>query len=244
MNKSKEESYALFDHACNRIAESNLIMLQKPLINLMKLIALNDSIRGCISECYRSINYEETLREVRVKDADGHFKFNLPHSRRALIAVVSKLLYEVMIGEQSLENLLSSVYYDCDIRDAFTLFCEDVLLPFKEAFKEVYLTKPNAEEEEPFEDTSVAVINPAVIAEVAAVAGDIRSELLGDNRISVDQRKKLISLVDGLCEVLESDLPKLVIPSWLGIQYAFGATKKCHEHIERLENVLNDYMLI
>ena len=241
---SREESYALFDHACNRIAESNLIMTQKPLVNLMKLIAYNDSIRGCISECYRSINYEETLKQVLVKDGEGHFHFNLPTSRRALIAVITKLLYEIMIGEQSLEKLITSVYYGVDIRDAFTCFCEDVLLPYKEAFKEVFLTKPNEEEEEPFEDTAVAVINNAVIAEVAAVAGDIRSELLGDNRISAEQRKQLISLVDGLCEVLESDLPKLVIPAWLGIQYAFGAGKKCTANIARLKNVLEDYMLI
>lgn len=244
MNKSKEEIYALFDRACNQIAESNLIMTQKPLINLMKLIAYNDSIRGCITDCFRSINYEETLKQVLIKGDDGHFRFNLPNSNRALIALISKLLYEIMIGEQSLEKIITSVYYDLDLRDAFTCFCEDVLLPFKEAFKEVFLNKPNEEEEEPFEDTSVAVINPAVIAEVAAVAGDIRSELLGDNRISADQRKQFISLIDGLCEVLESDLPKLVIPSWLGIQYAFGASKKCTANIARLKNVLEDYMLI
>jgi len=244
MYKSKEESYALFDDACNQIAESNLIMTQKPLINLMKLIAYNDSIRGCISDCYRSINYEETLKQVLLKDADGRFKFNLPASRRALVAVISKLLYEFVIGEQSMQTLLGSVYYDLDLRDAFRSFCEDVLLPYKEAFKEVFLAKTSEEEEEPFEDTYVALINNAVIAEVAAVAGEIRSELLGDNRISAEQRKQLITLIDGLCEVLESDLPKLVVPSWLGIQYAFGATKKCAARIARLKSVLEDYMLI
>jgi hypothetical protein len=244
MNKSKEEAYALFDRACNQIAESNLIMAQKPLINLMKLISYNDTIRGCIADCYRSINYEETLKQVLVKDAAGHFHFSLPTSRRALVAVISKLLYEIMLGEQSLEKLISSVYYDLDLREAYVSFCEDILLPYKEAFKDVFFNKPSEEEEEPFEDTSVAVINNAVIAEVATVAGDIRSELLGDNRIDVNQRKQLISLIDGLCEVLESDLPKLVIPSWLGIQYGFGACKKCASNIARLKNVLEDYMLI
>lgn len=244
MYTSKEESYALFDSACNQIAESNLIMMQKPLINLMKLIAYNDSIRGCVSDCYRSINYEETLKQVLVKDAEGHFRFSLPTSRRALVAVITKLLYEFVVGEQNMQTLLGSVYHDLDVRDAFKRFCEDVLLPYKEAFKEVFLAKTTEEEEEPFEDTYVALINNAVIAEVAAVAGDIRSELMGDNRIAADQRKQLIVLIDGLCEVLESDLPKLVMPSWLGIQYAFGAAKKCTASVARLKSVLEDYMLV
>lgn len=244
MNKSKEETYALFDLACNQIAESNLIMTQPPLVNLMKLIAYNESIRGCIGECYRSINYEETLKQVLIKVDEGHYRFNLPSGNRALIAVVSKLLYEFMTGEQSLENVIRSVYYDMDLRDAFTCFCEEVLLPFKEAFKEVFLTKPNEEDEEPYADTSVALINNAVIAEVAAVAGDIRSELVGDNRLTAEQRTQYIALIDGLCEVLESDLPKLVIPSWLGIQFAFGSAKKCTANIARLKSVLEDYMLI
>lgn len=244
MTKSKEEAYALFDSALNQIAECNIIMAQQPLINLMKLIAYNDSIRGVIADCYRSINYEETLKQVLVKDANDHFRFALPTSRRALVAVISKLLYEFMTGEQSLEKLISSVYYDMDMREAFTCFCEDVLLPYKEAFKEIFLSKPSDEDEEPFEDTTVALINNSVIAEVAAVAGDIRSELLGDNRIGAEQRKQLITLIDGLCEVLESDLPKLVVPAWLGIQYAFGAAKKCAAGIARLKSVLEDYMLI
>lgn len=241
---SKDESYAMFDMACNAIVQSNVIMTQQPITNLMKLIAYNDSIRSCIWECYRGINYEQVLRRVLEKDAQGNYTLCLPTSRRAIVGLVSKLLYEFSTGTQSMETLIKKVYPKEDIRNGFTHFCEDVMFPYKESFREVYMSNADEEDELDVEQTTVAVINSAVVAEVGAIAGDIRTELLGDNRIKPDVREDLIALIDGLCEVVESDLPALVKPAWLGIRYAFSSCKKCPEGIARLQNTLGEYMLI
>lgn len=244
MSLSKEESYAMFNMACNAIVGSNVIMTQQPITNLMKLIAYNDAIRSCVWECCRGINYEQTLKKVLKKDSEGNYSLELPTSRRVVVGLVSKLLYEFSSGTQSLETLIKKMYPKEDIRGAFTRFCEDVMFPYKEAFREVFLSDVNEEEEIDVVQSPVASINSAVIAEVGAIAGDIRSELLGDNRISNQVREDLIALVDGLCEVIESDLPALVRPAWLGIKYAFASSKKCADGIARLHKTLSDYLLV
>lgn len=244
MSLSKEESYAMFDMACNAIVQSNVIMTQQPINNLMKLIAYNDAIRSCVWECYRGINYEQVLRRVLKKDEQGNYSLQLPTSRRAVVALVSRLLYEFFTGTQSMETLIKMIYPQEDIRGGFVHFCEDVMFPYKEAFREVFMANADDEDELDVEQPTMAVINSAVVAEVGAIAGDIRSELLGDNRISAQTREELVALVDGLCEVLESDLPALVRPMWLGIRYAFAACKKCPEALTRLQNTLAEYMLV
>ena len=234
----------MFDMACNAIVQSNVIMTQQPINNLMKLIAYNDAIRSCVWECYRGINYEQMLKRMLAKASDGSYTLHLPTSRRAIVGLVSKLLYEFSVGTQSMESLIKAVYPNEDIRGAFTRFCEDIMFPYREAFREVFMSNTDDEEEMDVVQSTVAAINSAVVAEVGAIAGDIRSELLGDNRIKPEVRLDLIALIDGLCEVVESDLPALVKPAWLGIRYAFGACKKCPQGIARLHGVLAEYMLI
>ncbi|MBQ9145327.1 MAG: hypothetical protein IJX70_02520 [Clostridia bacterium] len=240
---TKEEAYALFESACNEITDSNVIMTQQPLLNLMKLIAYNDIINVAVRECYKGIYYEQLLKQSLVKGDDGRYTFVLPSSNRAIVALIAKLLYEFAMGQQSLEKMLKALYPKQDVRGAYTSFCENIILPFKESFRQVCMS--DAVEEEPeIEERVVVNINSAVVAEVGAIAGDLRSELVGDNRLSSEQREELICLVDGLCEVLEADLPKLVRPAWLGIRYAFGAAKKCASTVARLQKALGEYMLI
>ena len=238
---SREDSYLLLEDTCRQIVESNAIMVQQPLVNLMKLIAYNAAIEGCVMACYRGINYPVLLAKCQRLDDSG-YHFVLPDTNRAVVALVSKLLYDFCMGTQNLQTFTGKIYPQCDVRTGFVRFCEDIIMPYKEAFREVLLNQVDESEEEA-EQQTVAGINSVIVAEIGSIAGDIRSELMGDNHIKQDVRMELIALIDGLCEVVESDLPKLVLPSWLGIRYAFGAQRKCQSSLARLKKTLQDYLL-
>lgn len=239
---TKESTYLLFEQAVDAIMGSNVIMTAQPLNNLTRLIAYNEQIAGCVRECYRGIHYEKLLQQSLIKDEDGEYTFVLPHSKRAVVALISKLLYEFAKGTQSVETLSQKLYPKEDVRGAYTRFCEDILLPYKESFKDLFFS--DMSEEEPETAEVVSVINSAIVAEVCALAGELRSELPCNNRLSTSVRAELTALVDGLCEVMESDLPKLVKPSWLGIKYAFSGIRKCADTLRRLESLLSSYLLI
>ncbi len=240
---SKQDAYDMFDFACSQIMESNVIMMQQPLTNLMKLIAYNDMIMSCVIECYRGINYQQLLAAAQVKEGDN-YSFVLPQSNRAVVGLVSKLLYEFCTGVRNLQQFTRGLYPQEDVKGGFVRFGEDVILPYREAFRKVFLAEGDEHAEQETEDVTVVEINPAVVAEVGALAGDLRSDLMGDNRITNEQRQDLIAMIDGLCEVIEGNMPKLVRPVWLGIRYAFGNNKKCANTLARLHKTLTDYMLV
>jgi hypothetical protein len=232
----------LFENAIADIINSNIIMTNQPLLNLVKLFAYNDLIRGCITDCYRGIDYDEELAEA-LDSGEDRYHFYLPKSNRAIVAVVSKLLYEFAAGTQEFEKFIVRVYPMKDLNSSFQAFAENILLPFKVAFFKVFLYEVN-EEEIPTEAKQFTSINPAVIEEVKAIAAEMRIRLKADNKITNEERRQLQYITDGFCDIMENDLARLVLPMWYAFNLSFKDYKKYKVHLERLDEILKKYLVI
>jgi|GEM_PF-6336603 len=240
MSLTKEQEFSMFDSAVKAIIDANALMLSVCFADLLKLIAYDDPIRICVTDCYNSIDYEKLLTSSFEKK-DGRFAVSLPQGNKAVVGFVTKLIYEFHLGTQSFDKLMISLYGSA--QDTLKFFAEDVLNPYREAFRQVFLYDVKDDDVAEEED-AVKEINPAVFNEVYVIVAQMRSELDADNKLSNQERKDLLELVDGFCYSIEREEAKLVRPSWLGMSKALNTAKLCQVSLSRLETLLSRYMLI
>lgn len=237
---TKEQEFAMFDTAVKAIVDANALMLSVCYADLLKLIAYDDPIRITIKECYDSIDYEHLLTTVFEKNGDKYV-VRLPASKKAIVGFVTKLIYEFHLGTQSYDKILLSLYGDSSTF-AMKTFAEEVLNPYREAFRQVFMFEAD-ENAGDGKDEDFNEINPAVFNEIKVISAAMRSEIEGDNKIKEEERKELIELIDGFCYAVESEQGKLVRPSWIGLRKALTSAKLCANALTRLEALLQRYML-
>lgn len=240
MSITRDEEYALFDSAIQRIAESNTLMVNTNFETLIKLIAYDPAIRLCVSDCYKSIDYERLLT-VCFQKKEGKYVFVLPKSKKAIVAFVSKLIYEFYASTQQLEGVLTKLFPELNPKARFTAFVEQVLNPYREAFRSVFMYDENVEQSE--SDEEDIGVNPALITEIYSATAVIRGSLDGDNKVTDSQRKEIYEVIDALCYAIETNQSRFVRSSWCGLKLLLNS-KRYKADMDRLEETLTTYMLI
>ena len=241
MSLTREQEFSMFDSAVKAITNANALMLSICFDDLLKLIVYNDSIRLCIADCYNSIDYERLL-ETSFSKNNGKFTVQLPKSKKGVVGFVTKLIYEFHLGTQSFDKLMISLYGesgDASLRR----FADDVLNPYREAFRQVFLYEVT-DAAVPKELSEAKDINPAVISETYVITAAMRSELDGNNKLSPEKRKDFMELVDGLCYTIERGDARAVRSAWLGLKLSLSFEKLCENPLSRLQTLLERYMLI
>lgn len=242
MDLTRDEEFRLFDKAIQLAVDSNVLMIGEAFERLLKLIAYNHDLRACVSDCYRTINYEKTLKKCLVVK-DGKYIFVLPNSKKGIVGFVTKLIFEFVKTTQIIENVLDQLYPDLNKQLAYAEFCKDVLTPYRLALREIFLYNEGVSQEES-DDELPTTISTAAANEVYAIARVMRSELDGDNRLNQTLRGELCELLDNFCGTLERDNPKQLRSYWLGVKLAFVNNKKSNANLDKIEEVLNRYSLI
>lgn len=241
MSLTREQEYTMFDSAVKAIINSSTLMLPMCFDDLLKLISYDDSIRICVADCYNSIDYERLL-VTSFDKKDGKFSVNLPKGNKAIVGFVTKLIYEFHLGTQSFDKLMISLYGSSG-DESMRYFSQDVLNPYREAFRQVFLYEVNDVEEPPVEEAA-REINPAVFNELYAIIASLRSEVEGNNKLNAEKRSIYLELIDGLCHTIERGDGSAVKASWLGMSLALSAEKASETSLTRLETLLQRYMLI
>lgn len=242
MDLTRDEEFLLFDKAVQMIIDSNVLMIGEAFERLLKLIAYNQDLRTCVSECYKTINYEKTLAKY-ITQKDGKIITVLPGTKKGIVGFVTKLILEYVDTTQSIEKVLEQLYPDLNNKLAYEEYCKDVFTPYRLAMREVFLYHENVDQTES-DDELPTTISTAAAEEVYAIAREMRSELDGDNRLKASLRSELCEILDSFCGILESDNPKQLRSYWLGVKLSFSASKKSTANIEKIEEILNRYSLI
>ncbi len=241
---SKEEAYALFEEAVHNLINANYIMTAKPISELLKFVVYNELVQGFVRECNRSVNYDNLLKAA-ISKAEGKWVFALPQNNRAIITLVINLLYDFEKGNQSLDSFIANCYPATDLKASYNMFADEVLVPFRDAFRSAFLLQEDlSETHDPENDKLYSKVNPAVIEQAAAAISVLRTDFLADNKLKAEERKDYTHLVDGLYEALEKGEARLASVIWTGISYILGTEKRYYKQYKDLENTLRTYAII
>ena len=239
---TKEDAYRLFDEAVTALIDSNFIITQKPITDLLRCLVFSDQLRAFITECKKGVDYENELTAAVGRNETGYL-FILPNSNKRIIALVTGLLRDFDAGTRSLTSFMHDFYPAADNNGRYALFCENVLLPYKKAFRQSFLYDIDSAEQSTERDTQT-VINETVLESGAPLFAALRTVFVGDNTLSKKRREDLIFLTDGLYYALEKGDVKMIRTVWTGMKFALAGYKKAERKFSDISEFLALYALI
>ena len=238
---TKEDAFRLFDEAVTALINTNFIVTQKPITDLLRCLVFSDQLHAFIAESKKGVDYEAELCAAVSENETGR-TFLLPKGNKRIIALVTGLLRDFDMGTRSLTSFLHDFYPDQGGVKAYKLFCENVLIPYKKAFRQSFLY--DIEESDRGESEVRASISDSVIESAAPLFAALRTVFLGDNKLSQKKREDLIYLTDGLYYSLEKGDVRMIKTVWTGMKLALADYRKAERKFSDISEFLALYALI
>ena len=240
---TKGDAFRLFDEAVKALINSNFIITQKPITDLLRCLVFSDKLQAFVSECLRGVDYESELANA-ITPTDTGYAFTLPKSNKRIIALVTGLLSDFDKGDRSLTTFIREFYPASDNNERYKLFCENVLMPYHRAFRQSFLYDiDNADMTAGGEDGTTVISEPA-LEQAAALFSARRTVFLGDNKLSEKKREELLLLTDGLYYSLEKGDTRIIKTVWTGMKFALAGYKKAEKKFSDLTEFLALYALL
>ena len=173
----------------------------------------------------------------------GGYAFTLPKSNKRIIALVTGLLHDFDTGARSLTSFIQTFWPNVDNNTRYRLFCENVLLPYRKAFRQSFLADMDSADQ-PAEAEAIAKISDSVLESAAPLFTALRTVFAGDNKLSQKKREDLIALTDGLFYALEKGNVKIIKTVWIGLKLALDGNKKAERKFSDISEFLALYALI
>ena len=239
---TKEDAFRLFDEAVKALINSNFIITQKPITDLLRCLVFSDKLQIFVTECLRGVDYEAELTNAVVKTESG-YAFVLPKSNKRIIALVTGLLSDFDKGDRSLTTFIREFYPANDNNQRYKQFCDSVLVPYHRAFRQSFLYDIDNSDTAYGEDSATFIGEPA-LEQAAGILASLRTVFLGDNKLSEEKRNDLIFLTDGMYYSLEKGDPRLIKTVWTGMKLALSGIKKAEKKFSDLTEFLALYTLL
>ena len=239
---TKEDAFRLFDEAVKALINSNFIITQKPITDLLRCLVFSDKLQAFVSECLRGVDYEAELVSAVVKTETG-YAFILPKSNKRIIALVTGLLSDFDKGDRSLTTFIREFYPAPDNNQRYKLFCDSVLMPYHRAFRQSFLYDIDNADTSYGEEAAKVISEPA-LEQAAGILSALRTIFLGDNKLSEKKRADLIYLTDGLYYSLEKGDPRIIKTIWTGMKLSLTGVKKAEKKFSELTEFLALYALL
>ena len=239
---TKEDAFRLFDEAVTALINSNFIITQKPITDLLRCLMFSDLLHAFVIECKKGVDYEAELTAA-VRQNETGYAFLLPKSNKRIIALVTGLLRDFDMGTRSLTSFMRDFCPAQDNGDRYKIFCENILLPYKKAFRQSFLYDIDSTDQGSEPEQRV-VINETVLESSAPLFSALRTVFLGDNKLTQKKREDLIFLTDGLYYALEKGDVKMIKTVWTGLKLVLSGYKKAERKFSDISEFLALYALI
>ena len=238
---TKEDAYRLFDEAVTALTTTNFIITEKPITDLLRCLIYSDLLRAFVTDCKKGVDYESELAAA-VRETESGYAFVLPKSNKRVIALVTGLLHDFDTGARSLTSFIQSFWPGVDNNTKYRLFCENILLPYKKAFRQSFLS--DIDDIEQVEAAETVAISDSVLESAAPLFAALRTVFAGDNKLSQKKREDLTALTDGLFYALEKGNAKIIKTVWIGLKLALDGNKKAERKFSDISEFLALYALI
>jgi len=234
----KKRAYEIFEAKCMKMVESKFLLAQPCISSVLKCIISSAELYQFFKDIIYNIDLEKELSKATLSKDDNRFK--LPDSKRLMVALVTYLLNQFDNNGIDLMEFIS-YYYNPDTNIGYQVFCKDVILPYVNNVKELFIGGIN---EEPVQENIEDNINSAVLDEADGIIKNMITVISGDNSLTDIERKDYISLAEGMMIALFNLDRKVIIALWISFKYIMGKNRKLSKLLKSLEKLLRDYMII
>ena len=239
---TKEDAYRLFDEAVTALINSKFIVTQKPVSDLLRCLMYSDLLRAFVTDCKKGVDYEGELKAA-IAETETGYAFVLPKGNKRLIALVTGMLRDFDSGNRTVSAFLNDFYPDAtDNHERYRLFCENVLEPYRNAFRQSFLY--DIDEPARGSEDERAKIGDAIIQNSVPYFAALRTVFLGDNKLPTKKREDLIYLTDGLYYALEKGDTRIIKTVWTALKLLLADNKKAERKFSDITDFLALYALI
>ena len=239
---TKEDAFRLFDEAVTALTTTNFIITEKPITDLLRCLIYSDQLRAFVTDCKKGVDYESELAAA-VLETESGYAFVLPKSNKRIIALVTGLLHDFDTGARSLTSFIQNFWPDLDNNMRYRFFCENIILPYRDAFRQSFLADVESADA-PLEADATVSISDSVIENAAPLFAALRTVLMEDNKLSERKKEALIEVTDGLFYSLEKGNVRIIKTIWIALQLALEGNKKAERKLSDISDFLALYILI
>ena len=136
---STREELNVFLLRADELIESKYILADIKIVNLLKSIAVSQTLLALFENCLRNFDYQSAKKKYLVKNkylSGDKGEFVAPQSSRELLAFVFNVLMDVDAKRLQLGEFINKYFYvDGSFSAGYTSFISAMIKPFKEAVK-------------------------------------------------------------------------------------------------------------
>ena len=233
-----------FSASLNAFYSSRLIIVDKTISDFLKILASDNDYMAIVADSARTSSFKQEFQKAIVNDENG-LSFRLPMNRRHIITLVVGLLFEFDRKDISVIEFVRKFYPMEASHDSYIAFCDNIIKPFGEAFKAVYLGL----EENEHASTTIADLEEKPFNEKAKEESDywlnlIMGGVLEDSSFSKSEQKDALTLIKGMMYVTELANPLLIKLVWIGLKSVLGTRKSIYRELKEVESILINYGVI
>lgn len=180
-----------FIDACDTMARSKFILVDKRIGDILKSIATTKPVYNAIAEAMINFNWVASWKTATNKVGE----LIVPEESGKLIAFVFCLLKNIDANKVNVNDvLLKYCSNDEDKRSSYVVFCEKTIIPFKEhIIDKLCGTKPKTEEKE----VSKLAIDVEVNNRLEFLVKDVKAYCLGIKKMKgILSKAEYIELID------------------------------------------------
>lgn len=124
-----------FYDACTEMTKAKFILADAKISKILKSILSSSDIVDVIAETLNNFNFQNEFSKIQVKNELRGTRITMPMDNTKLVAIVFSLLSEIDSHRIDLHNFIFDYFNgnNTTLLEAYDLFVEEVILPFRDA---------------------------------------------------------------------------------------------------------------
>lgn len=234
-----EQNIEKFNQIITRLTKANLLIIDKEIALFLSELVDNDVFRNIITQSNKNYSFDEDFQKFLDQK-----QITLPHNKNSKIAFTLGLLYKLDIKELSSIDMLKIFYNkdNSDLQTSYTQFCNEILLPFQEAFISLMKGEPVNQDEE-------QIPSPAPVLDKMNEDIDewlnLLMERINQNTHKLDEyaEKELDFMIKGFSNNLDGNNNNLTKLLWIGLKNTLYKYNMGYKEIDEIEKLFTIYGL-
>ena len=237
-----------FAEACDKYASSKLILADRALGELLRLIANEPDVYAVLESSAKGFHFRQEFESAQIKTATG-YQLRLPQSKHALIALVASILYSFDNGSISVLDFLEKFYPHPDgVKESFPVFTKEIVIPFRDAV--ISVMKGGAIKEEKstalngYHDMPTPIMPDGVVVQGGMILRSMNKLIIENGSIESTIKNAYLEIIDGAIHALEIKDIKLVKSFFMAMCFVFEDMRALQSRLKELESCYRLYMIM
>ena len=235
MTNDNYNQFVEFEKACDKMLESNYVLVDKSISGILKAIAKNKHVFNLIAEQVISFNFAKQFELVEKTNI-----FALPESLEERVAFCFCLLNEIDNKNISVTKLIYD-YFSKNMIEGYDLFCKNVVEEFRNGVRTLANEKYN------FATAGIDANQPLfyepiydskLVSRIIFVLESIQTKIDEEKRVVFEKKNMATAVCQSAIECLLEGQQKPVLALFFGLKSITQEMKRVKNDILELESLI------